>query len=449
MSAQEQITKLQGLLERIQRTPRARAAARPKRRPSRSPRPPCHRRHPPLSSRRRRPPTPRPPPLRSTPSTTFWAPRPSLRRFLSKWTCPSTPSRPVAEISASQAPEADPIPLVSLSNNQPAPPPIDDVFGLDSEVSEVRVTTATRDPAPEVTVAAIEAEAEPIGTEELSEDDLVEVTEGTPLPPPQATSTSTSRTRPEQPPVSSQRSKVATSHGRSARGCCRRAARRRARGSAQDPAARVGSARSAACRKASRRRPPLTSTRCSVVSSTFRRALTLACMRLPARRRSSSAKPSTSKKRVDPALELAEQPAQRPASASGRGARSRAARTRRGRRLRRAPRAPAGGTRRAGSPSRRLEDDIPPPPESLATLPSVQPVRPQSCRSTKPRRPATRRPARGSATKPRRPTRPRLCAKPGIVARPIPVGSPESFSSVRESFRPSSFARAARRLARP
>jgi len=94
-----------------------------------------------------------------------------------------------------------------------APPP-DDGLGLDSEVSEVRVTTATREPAVEVTVSAIEAEAEPISPEELSEDDLVEVTDLTSVPPPVTTDVDIDfedEDEDEQPPASSQRSRVASS----------------------------------------------------------------------------------------------------------------------------------------------------------------------------------------------------------------------------------------------
>jgi hypothetical protein len=70
---------------------------------------------------------------------------------------------------------------------------------------------------------------------------------------------------------------------------------------------------------------------------------------------------------------------------------------------------------------RRLEDDIPPPPESLATLPSVQPgPAPEIV-------PLDVAPA------------PLEAAPPEIIARPVPVGSPEGYTSVREAFRPSSF----------
>jgi hypothetical protein len=89
---------------------------------------------------------------------------------------------PVANVGAVAEPEAEPIPLVSVATHESVPAePFDSSF-LDSEVSEVRPAPLSRAPGPEVTVAAIEAEAEPIVTEELSEDDLIEVTEGTPLP---------------------------------------------------------------------------------------------------------------------------------------------------------------------------------------------------------------------------------------------------------------------------
>jgi hypothetical protein len=67
---------------------------------------------------------------------------------------------------------------------------------------------------------------------------------------------------------------------------------------------------------------------------------------------------------------------------------------------------------------RRQDDDIPPPPESLAQYPSVQPNAPAP----------EIVPVYHAAPE-----------GPEVIARPIPVGSPESFGSVRESFRPSSF----------
>jgi hypothetical protein len=67
---------------------------------------------------------------------------------------------------------------------------------------------------------------------------------------------------------------------------------------------------------------------------------------------------------------------------------------------------------------RRLEDDIPPPPESLATLPSVQPGAPEIV------------PIQAAPEAP---------VGPEVIARPVSAGTPETFSSVRESFRPNSF----------
>ena len=71
---------------------------------------------------------------------------------------------------------------------------------------------------------------------------------------------------------------------------------------------------------------------------------------------------------------------------------------------------------------RRLEDDIPPPPESLAQYPSVQPYAPA------PEIVPVVQAAPEAAS-----------VGPELVARPIPMGSPESFANVRETFRPSSF----------
>ena len=65
---------------------------------------------------------------------------------------------------------------------------------------------------------------------------------------------------------------------------------------------------------------------------------------------------------------------------------------------------------------RRMDEDIAPPPESLATLPSVQPGAPLA------------------------EIVPIFHAQaPEVLARPVPAASPESFGSVREAFRPSSF----------
>ena len=105
-------------------------------------------------------------------------------------------------------PVEEAIPLVSTTRGQAAPL-VDDSFSLDSEVSEVRVTTGPRELTGDVTVAAIEAEAEAVAAEELSEDDLIEVTEATSVPP-AADVDIDFDDEDEQPPASSQR-KVASS----------------------------------------------------------------------------------------------------------------------------------------------------------------------------------------------------------------------------------------------
>lgn len=234
MNSQEQVTKLQGLLARIQRN-----AAKPR---TGAPLPPPAAFAPPPAM-----PAAPPPPMAAMPTPVVPAPEKPAPAYVAPTPAPApyiapAPSYadqsvddllgmelspppvevdvpldtlpPVAEVTASQAPEAEPIPLVSVASHEPAPPaapstpPIDDAFGLDSEVSEVRVATISRMPAAEeVTVAAIEAEAEPIAAEELSEDDLVEVTEGTPEPAAAASSDVDIdfEDEEEQAPASSQR----------------------------------------------------------------------------------------------------------------------------------------------------------------------------------------------------------------------------------------------------
>lgn len=115
---------------------------------------------------------------------------------------------PPATAAESRA-EAEPIPLVTPAAEPPAPA-AEDAFGLDSEVSEVRFAGGPRDSGVEVTVAAIEAEAETITAEELTEADLVELTES--QPPAGAASVDIDfEDEEEQPPASSQRSRVASS----------------------------------------------------------------------------------------------------------------------------------------------------------------------------------------------------------------------------------------------
>jgi hypothetical protein len=323
---------------------------------------------------------------------------------------------PVAEVFPTPAPEAEPVPLVSMSTGQavPPPPPIDDAFSLESEVSEVRVTTAMREPATEVTVEAIAAEAEPIGAEELSEDDLVEVTEGT--PPPAATDVDIDfEDEDEQPPASSQRSRVASS---------------------MDEALAAAAEQLEAEREVPLKTPPPESgpqaapppTGLAAPPAPDVDALLGGELDIPTRADSgiTAASGPTAEQlgeTIDleeargPSLELAEH--QQAAAAP-------------------APieelEVPLPGPTLVGgydenlqpppearddleAHRRRQEDDIPPPPESLAQLPSEQPGPP------------------AAAVVPIYHAQP----EPELVARPIPSGSPEAFAAVREPFRPSSF----------
>jgi hypothetical protein len=413
VSAQEQISKLQGLLERIQKNAsRARgdsALAAP-----------------PISHTM--PAAPDVP----APFTAFAVPAPasfdqSVDDLLAASPEPSPlpvdidvpldSVPPVAEISPSQGPDADPIPLVSHSTGQAAPPPpIDDAFALESEVSEVRVTTITREPAAEVTVEAIAAEAEPIGTEELSEDDLVEVTEGTPQPA--ATDVDIDFDDVDEPPASSHRSRVASS---------------------MDEALAAAAAEQLdAEREVPLKTPPPESgpqaapmpMGIAAPSAPDVDALLGGELEIPTRADSgiSAAQGPTTEQlgqTIDleeargPSLELAEQKGSD------------------------APAAPAIEELEAPLPGptlvggydenlqpppeardeleahlRRQDDDIPPPPESLAQYPSVQPQAPAP----------EIVPVYAAAP-----------ADPEVVARPLPTGSPESFGSVRETFRVSSF----------
>lgn len=406
MSAQEQITKLQGLLQRIQKN-----AASPR---GTVPLPPPAAFAAPMLA----PPEPAP----------FAAPVPAPSSFdqsvddlLNASPEPSPLPEdidipldsvpPVAELSPSQAPDAEPIPLVA--SNQYAAPPIDDAFALDSEVSEVRVTTAPRDPAPEVTVDAIAAEAEPIATEELSEDDLVEVTEGTPAPTDVDIDFDDED---DQPPASSQRSKVASTMDEALAAAAEHEAEREV--PLQTPPPESGP-----------QEAPMP-TGMAAPAAPDVDALLGGELDIPTHAGAGVGGPTPEQvgQTIDleeargPSLELAEQKG--------------------------SDRAPApveelevalpgpnqvGGYDDSLQPPpeardeleahrRRLEDDIPPPPESLAQYPSVQPYAPA----------AEIVPIVAAAPE-------AASVGPEIVARPIPMGSPESYGNVREAFRPSSF----------
>jgi hypothetical protein len=412
VNAQEQISKLQGLLQRIQKnaaSPRASAALPP----------PVAFATPALAP-------PEPSPLAAP--ETFAAPPPAPSSFdqsvddlLSASPEPSPVPEdieipldsvpPAAELSPSHAPDAEPIPLVASSHRTPPPPPIDDAFALESEVSEVRVTTAPREPAPEVTVAAIAAEAEPIGTEELSEDDLVEVTEGTPAP---ADVDIDFEDEDEQPPASSQRSRVASSMDEALAAAAEQEAEREV--PLQTPPPESGP--QAAPMPLGMAAPPAPDVD----------ALLGGELDIPIRAGSGMVGPTQEQlgQTIDldeargPSLELAEPKGSDPAPAPVEELEVALP----------GPNQVGGYDENLQPPPeardeleahrRRLEDDIPPPPESLAQYPSVQPY--AAAPELVPIVQAEAAPV-----------------GPEVVARPIPMGSPESFGSVRESFQPSSF----------
>jgi hypothetical protein len=316
----------------------------------------------------------------------------------------------------SEAPDAEPLPLVAASAPRAQPPAVDEAFALESEVSEVRITTGMREPAVEVTVAAIEAEAEPIGTEELSEDDLVEVTEATPAPAQVASDVDIDfEDEEEQPPASSQR-KVATSMDEAL-----------AAAAEQLDQEREVPLKTPPPESGPQEAPPVTGFAAPAAPDVD--ALLEGELDIPTRQAVHAVVPTPEQlgqtieleEARGPSLELAEHRSDAPAPAPveelevalpGRDA--------------------VGGYDDNLPPPpearddleahrRRLEDDIPPPPESLATLPSVQPgPAPEIV-------PLDVAPA------------PLEAAAPEIIARPVPAGSPEGYASVREAFRPSSF----------
>jgi hypothetical protein len=322
------------------------------------------------------------------------------------------PPPPVAAAALpSEAPEAEPIPLVSVATPQQAEPPIDDPFSLESEVSEVRVATISREHATEVTVAAIEAEAEPIAAEELSEDDLVEVTEGTPIPPETSSDVDIDFDDEEQPPASSQRSKIATS---------------------MDEALAAAAAQMDAEREIPIKTPPPESgpqeappTGLAAPAAPDVDALLSGELDIPTREVAAAA-PGPTTEQLGQTIELEEA---RGPSLEVEEARAEAGAPAPVEELEVALPGPnvVGGYDDNLQPPpearddleahrRRLESDIAPPPESLAQLPSVQPGAPEIV-------PLASAPATG----------------PELVARPIPAGAPEAISSVRDTFRPSSF----------
>jgi hypothetical protein len=426
---QEQIGKLQGLLQRIQRN-----AARPR---GGAPLPPPAAFAPP-------PPMPAEPPLAAAP-TPVAPPAPidqgvddllgaDMSPVPVDVDVPLDTIPPVAAAAEPEAVQAEPL---------PPPPPVDDVFSLDSEVSEVRVATVSREPGPDVTVAAIEAEAEPIGTEELSEEDLVEVTEST--PPPVTTDLDIDfEDEDEQPPASSQRSKVASSMDEALAAAAAQAdAEREVPFKTPPPESGPQEAPAA---------PAMVAPAAPDVDALLGDELDIPTRAAaPAHTADFGPTPEQLGQTIDleeargPSLELAEH--QQAATATSAPIEE----------LEVALPGPgvAGGYDDGLQPPpearedleahrRRMEDDLAPPPESLATLPSVQPgpvaeivpieaphveeppfieavpvVEPPPAIETAPLPPAM--------------------IGPEVVARPAAFGSPETFASVRQPFRPSTF----------
>lgn len=420
MNNEEQVSKLQGLLARIQRN-----AALPR---SGAPLPPPAAFAPP-------PAMPAAPPPAAAP-----APAPAYVSSVPAYEPPAAAydeqsidellgvSEPPMDVDVDVpldtlppvAAEAEPIPLVSVATHESAPPPepFDAAFSLDSEVSEVRVSMAPRDFGPEVTVAAIEAEAEPITAEELSEEDLVEVTEGT--PPPSTDVEVRFEEEEDQPPASSQR-QVASSMDEAL-----------AAAASQVEPEREPPFKTPPPESGPQVAPPpsLTAPAAPDVDALLGQEL-----EIPTRGDVSAPvvpTPEQLGQTIDleeaagPSLELAEPPQSTtpPASEELEVALP-------GREV-------AGGYAEDLLPPpeardeleahrRRLEEDIAPPPESLATLPSVLPG------------PAPEIVPVEGAPLAASPIAAEVATTPEIIARATPEGTAETFASVREPFRPSTF----------
>jgi hypothetical protein len=385
MSAQERVGKLQGLLERIQRN-----AGKPRV----------------ASSSARGPSAPAAAPFKATAAP---APSDDVDDLLAAPPPVLTPSPAPVEVDV-QLESVPPggeeaIPLVAAATREP---PVDDTLGLDSEVSEVRITTVTREPAIEVTVAAIEAEAEPIAPEELSEEDLVELTEATSVPPAATTDVDIDfEDEDEQPPASSQR-KVASS---------------------MDEALAAAAEQLEAEREVPIKTPPpesgpqaapmpagLTAPAAPDVD-----ALLDGELDIPTHAEVAARGPTPEQlgqtieleERGGPLLELDE-----PQGTSG------------------PPSAPVEElevTLPGWRPAAGYDQNLQLPPEARAELEAHRRRLEQEAVSPPPESlamPLSGKPAVTSEAAP---------AAPEVVARPLPVGSPESFGSARESFRPRSF----------
>jgi hypothetical protein len=418
LTAQDRIAKLEGLLARIQKNARGAKpllavapplAAAPAIAPPApvartvvapaAPPPVTYASVAPLPSAIPTPPmpyaVPAPPPPPSEPPLDIAAEAPAVEVDVPLDTIP-----PVAEVTESQPPEAA----------APTPPPVEDTFSLESEVSEVRFSGGPRDSGVEVTVAAIAAEAETITTEELSEADLVELTES--QPPAASSSVDIDfEDEEEQPPASSQRSRVASSMDEALAAAATQEAEHEVPIKTPPPESGPQEAPAAAM-------PP--------ASGDDVDALLGQELDIPTR---AAVGPTAEQlgQTIDldevrgPTLELAE-----PAHSSVPPADDEDLE------VALPPREIVGGYDDSLLPPpearedleahrRRQEDDIAPPPESLAQLPSQRPAEPLP------------------EIVPLQAAAPPAPLEPELTTRAAPSGSPEAFATLRETFRPASF----------
>jgi hypothetical protein len=427
VTTQETISKLEGLLARIQKNARGARPAAPATTTTAAPAGYAAQPAPPpvaFASPASLPAAP-PPPMVGTPPMPYAVPVPvpapsaadqSLDELLSPAPEQSVdidvPLDTIPPVAESGAPETDPIPLVAVAPEPPAPPAPEDPFSLESEVSEVRFAAGPRDSDVEVTVAAIEAEAETIATEELSEADLVELTESQ---PPAAAAASDvdidfDDEEEEQPPASSQRSRVASTMDEALAAAAQQEAEHEVPLKTPPPESGPQEAPVVA----------LPSSSGSDVDALLGQELDI-----PTR---ADGGPTAEQlgQTIDldeargPSLELAE-PAQSSVPPAGAEDLEVALPSREvvsGYADDLLP--PPEARDDLEAHRRRQESDIAPPPESLAQLPSMQP---------------------GAALPEIVPIQaaPAATIEPEVTLRPAADGAPESFVSVREDFRPASF----------
>jgi hypothetical protein len=317
---------------------------------------------------------------------------------------------PPATTATQPGPAADEMPEPAVPPAAAASP--EEVFSLESEVSEVRSTSGLREAA-EVTVAAIAAEAEVIATEELSEDDLVEVTEASP-----GASVDVDF-EDEQPPASSQRSRLPSSLDEALASAAQHEAEVDV--PLKTPPPESGPQEAPA---------PATAAEAADVDALLAQEIDIPTREPIGVPPGLGPTPEQLGQTIDleetrgPAIELLEHAHREERTAAAAAEELEVALP---------SREAAGGYDHTLAPPpdalseleahrRRLEEEnIPAPPESLAQLPSVQPK--------------VAAPPESAVVQ----AAPEAPLSPEVVARPIPAGAPEAFASVREPFRPSTF----------